>query len=169
MMNYKTLYEKSAAFYNARPKAKRALYVTNLALTAVFFLAYIALILWALIGKFPVWDCVKILGIPALCLVLVIILRLMIDRPRPYSAAGASIEPLFYKKSKDKESFPSRHLACAFVIAAVFAPYLLWVSLTLAALGFLLGYVRFALGVHYPSDLLGGAGLGMLCGLLLLI
>ena len=168
-MNYKTLSEKNAAFFNARPNAKRVLLVLNIALTAVFFLAYTALVLWSWIAKFDVWACVKILGIPALCLVLVMMLRLMIDRPRPYSAAGANIEPLLRKKSKDKESFPSRHLACAFVIAAVFAPYLLWASFLLAGLGLVLGYIRFALGLHYPTDLLGGAALGLLCGLLLLI
>ncbi|MBQ8323125.1 MAG: phosphatase PAP2 family protein [Clostridia bacterium] len=174
--DYKTLYEKNAAFYNARPKAKQALLVFNLLFTLVFFLAYGALAVDSLISpdRFGVTDTVKILGIPALCVFLVTVLRLAVNRPRPYSEAGAKIEPLLKKHGAQDKSFPSRHISCAFVIAFVFLPYkvfgaAIWVGATLLVLACVLAYIRFALGLHYPSDLVGGAALAFFCSLLLLI
>ncbi len=166
--DYKSVYEKNAAFYERHPIAKKVLLFSNLALTGVFFLAYFALVIYAAVAL-ETKDIIKILAIPALCVALVTLLRILFARPRPYSQAGANITPILHKKSRDKESFPSRHLACAFVIAAVFFSYLTGAGICLTVLGCVLGYVRFALGVHYPTDLLGGAALGGICGLLLLI
>ena len=39
-MNYKSAYEKTAAFFNARPKAKKCLLLSNYLVTGLFFLAY---------------------------------------------------------------------------------------------------------------------------------
>ena len=167
--DYKTLYEKNSAFYLRRPLAKRALLVANLALTLLFFLAYAGLLAWAILEKIDSESLIKILFVPLFCLFAVFVLRLSIDRPRPYSKRGANITPILHKKSKDKESFPSRHLACAFAIAVVFLPHFLGAGICLMAFGVLLGYVRFSLGLHYPSDLLGGLALGLLCGLFLLV
>ncbi len=167
-MTYLSVYEKSATFYRAHPKWKRGLILANYAVTGTFFLAYFALC----IASFWVWDdkdIVKIFTIPAAALLLVSVLRLLVRRPRPYSAEGANITPLIDKKQSDRKSFPSRHIACAFVIAAVFLAYMRWVGVALLPLGVFLCYARFALGVHYPTDLLVGMGLGLLCGLLLLI
>lgn len=163
--DYKTLYEKHAAFYRVRPVAKKLLLACNPAFTVLFFLAYGGLLCYAFSEAFEPIELVKLFGIPVFCLFLVFILRLAIERPRPYSENGANITPFLRKKSKDKESFPSRHLASAFVIAFAFLPYLPWLGGVLLALGSALGYIRFALGLHYPSDLLGGTALGCLCGI----
>ncbi len=167
-MNYKSAYEKTAAFFNARPYAKKCLLLSNYVVTGAFFLAYAALCI-ASFFLFERKDIIKIFAIPAVCLALVTILRVLINRPRPYSEQGADINPILHKKSKDKESFPSRHVACAFVIASVFLPYLTWAGIALMPLGLLLCFIRFALGLHYPTDLLGGVGVGLVSGLLLLI
>ena len=167
--DYKTLYEKNSAFWNSRPRAKRALLFSNHALTLLFFFAYAGLLAWAIWDDLETESLIKLLFVPLFCLFAVAVLRLAIDRPRPYSERGANITPILRKKSKDKESFPSRHLACAFVIATVFLPHFLGAGICLMLLGLLLGYIRFALGVHYPSDLFGGMALGLLCGLFLLV
>ena len=164
--SYSALYEKNAAYFNARPHLKKGLYVCNLALTLGFFLAYGAFVLCAIALEYPAEDLMRILGAPALCLFLVSLLRLAIHRPRPYSKAGANIEPLYQKKGDDTHSFPSRHIACAFVIAITLLPYSVGAGICSMVLGLVLAYVRFALGVHYPTDLLGGAVLGSLCGIL---
>lgn len=167
--SYSALYEKNAAFFHARPHLKKGLYFLNLALTLGFFLAYGAFLLCAIALEYAPEDLIKILFSPALCLFLVTVLRLAIFRPRPYSEAGANIAALYPKKGDEHHSFPSRHVACAFVIAITLLPYSTGAGICSMALGLLLAYVRFALGVHYPTDLLGGAVLGALCGIPVLI
>ena len=169
--DYQLLYKKNAQFYNARPKLKKLLFVGNTALTLGFFVAYAFLVVFSLLSpeNFTVYDCVKILVIPSGCLFFVAVLRVAVNRPRPYSEKGANITPLLQKKGAQDKSFPSRHLASAIVIACVFLPYYLLISAILFPLAILLGYIRFALGLHYPSDLFGGAILGGLCSLFLLL
>ena len=89
------------------------------------------------------------------------ILKYVIDLPRPYE-----IYPFIHKLSVGgSPSFPSGHTADAFAFAAavslryrkwfIVAGMLLWASLV--------GYTRMALGVHFPSDVLAGAIIGILC------
>ena len=169
--DYKALYEKSAAFYNARPNAKKALLIANSVLTLLFLLAYGGLVLYALFFQkdLPTTDAVALLFAPALCVFLVAVLRLAVNRPRPYSEAGANITPLLQKRGAQDKSFPSRHIACAFVISGVFLFHLPIIGVALFAFALALGYIRFALGLHYPSDLIGGAGVGLFCSLFLWI
>lgn len=168
--DYKALYEKNAAFFTERPKAKKALKLLNLLLTWLFFVAYALLLIYAtFIDRLPTKELVAILFVPLLCLTVVSVLRLAIDRPRPYEEQGAGITPLFEKKSGLNKSFPSRHLACATVIAMTFLAHMPIVGGFLLFSALLLAYVRFACGVHYPSDLLAGIGVGVVCGALLFV
>ena len=167
--NYVSIYNKNAAFYNARPKAKKALIVTNTLLTYGFLLAYVAL--WAFgiwKEKFSTTDNVTVFVVPMLTLIAVSAVRALLSRPRPYSPSGAGIEPLV-KKNKDMDSCPSRHLACATVIAVTFLPFFPIAGAVLLLLCPILAYTRFALGLHYPSDLLAGMGVGGALGALVFI
>ena len=164
--SYVSLYEKNAAYFRARPTFKKGLLFCDRFLTLGFFVFYGAFVLCSIALEYPAEDLVKILLSPALCLFLVSLLRLAIYRPRPYSENGANIEPLYKKKGDDSHSFPSRHVACAAVIAITILPYSIGTGICLTVFCALLAYARFALGWHYPTDLLGGALLGTLCGLI---
>lgn len=163
--DYKTLYEKNAAFYEARPRAKKALLVSNSVFTWLFFAAYLAFLAWAVFSDVSIYTLVYIVALPALCVLIVGVLRMTILRPRPYSEAGAGITPILKKENNLDKSFPSRHVACAFVIATVISAHFLWAGIPLFVCALILGYIRFALGLHYPSDLIGGAGIGLACGI----
>ena len=165
--NYKQLYERNAAFYNARPIAKKLLPIFSSGLTALFGVAYAGLWVYAVFGKgFSIHDYIRITFIPLLSLFLVSVLRATISRPRPYAEKGDGITPLKPRKGKDDDSFPSRHLACAMAIALCFFPSLPIVGGGLTVLVLVLAWVRFALGLHYPSDLLAGGAVGsMVAGL----
>lgn len=159
--DYIRIYNKNAAFYNARPLAKRILCGANLCLTALFPLAY--LLLWGyeiFFGSANAKELLWLFFLPALALLIVSVLRIAIRRPRPYAKQGANIAPLVEKSSRDDQSFPSRHTACAAVIGTVFLHFFPAVGALLLAASLALAYTRFALGLHYPSDLLTGLGLG---------
>ena len=84
------------------------------------------------------------------------------DRRRPYVKYPGQIHPI---EVEDSPSFPSGHTAAAFSLAAslsitypkwyVIAPSALW------ACG--VGFARINQGVHYPTDVLTGAAIGVGC------
>ena len=159
---YRKLYARQAAFYKAHPRAMKALIFANFALTAAVFAAYALLCAFGFIGG-SLADVLRIVGVPLLCLLTVSALRNLINRKRPYECAD--IRPLLHK-NKSGRSFPSRHVASAFVIGTVLLRYAVWGGMPVLAAGLILGYIRFAAGLHYPSDLAAGALIGALFGLL---
>ena len=161
--SYSTIYNKNAAFLKRRPRAKKALPIFDWVLTIGFGLAYLALWVYGIFwGKFEIKDFIRIAFIPLMTFLVVCILREVIARPRPYAEDGAGIMPIKKKKTDKKDSFPSRHLACAVAIAVCFFPALPLLGVGLCILCVFFAYVRFALGVHYPSDLLAGIAVGSL-------
>ena len=105
-------------------------------------------------------------GIAALLALLInlfftnIALKNFVARTRPYDVI-VGLEVLIKKLSSF--SFPSGHTACSF--AAAFAYYKClpekkWGVAALILAG-LIGFSRLYVGVHYPTDVLGGAAVGM--------
>lgn len=92
------------------------------------------------------------------------IIKNAVARIRPYDVNP--VVELLIHKPRDY-SFPSGHTAASF--AAMSALYFaeerhLWKPVLLLAV--LIGFSRLYLYVHYPTDVLGGAVLGIICGYL---
>jgi undecaprenyl-diphosphatase len=66
-------------------------------------------------------------------------------------------------------SFPSDHTTFAFTLIIALSPVLGRTRWFWVALGALIGLARVFVGVHYPSDVLGGAALGVIWGALALV
>jgi undecaprenyl-diphosphatase len=66
-------------------------------------------------------------------------------------------------------SFPSGHTSAAFACAVVLAGFAPKLAAPLFVLAAAIGFSRIYVGVHYPLDVIGGAALGVLIGLALLI
>ena len=165
---YKKLYEPHAAFFRKRAWLVKTLRVLNYALTGGIAAAYFAFLIYLSVIK--AWYALGLCAIiPFACLLAVTLLRSVFNRPRPYANGGAGITPLFCKWHKSDKSFPSRHLAAATVIGVVTLPYLPILGISVLVGGLLLSYIRFAAGLHYPTDLLAGIGLGALFGGLLFL
>lgn len=92
-------------------------------------------------------------------------LKITINRPRPY----VTYPDIVPKMEVGTKSFPSGHTTFAFALATsltlnhkkwyVGVPAFVW--------AFGVGYSRMHLGVHYPSDVIGGAVLGTGAALLI--
>jgi undecaprenyl-diphosphatase len=86
-------------------------------------------------------------------------LKELVDRPRPSGTDPPIPIP-------DSPSFPSGHASSAAAAAlalAVFAPR--WLGALFLAVAALVGVSRIELGVHYATDVAGGAVLGAAIGL----
>jgi undecaprenyl-diphosphatase len=90
--------------------------------------------------------------------VLVQILKRTVARPRPCDANGA---PLALVELPDPFSFPSGHSAAAFAVAVPIALTWAWLAPLALATACYVGWTRVALRVHYASDVLAGALLGI--------
>jgi membrane-associated phospholipid phosphatase len=82
-------------------------------------------------------------------------------RQRPF-VAGAERAPLV--RHGPGRSFPSRHAACAATMATVALPVSPTVGRLMAGVAIALSASRVYAGLHYPSDVLAGAGLGVAVG-----
>jgi undecaprenyl-diphosphatase len=86
-----------------------------------------------------------------------------VDRPRPFVADPSGVH-LFTAHTADP-GFPSDHATAAFAIAvAILLRDRRWGAVALV-FACVLAVGRVAMGVHYPSDVLGGAALGAACAL----
>jgi len=89
------------------------------------------------------------------------VLKDLIARPRPFSVLADVILPI---GSTGTYSFPSNHALNNFAAAVFFYrlyPNLKWALFITA---FLVSISRIYLGLHYPSDILGGALIGSVFG-----
>ena len=93
-----------------------------------------------------------------------LMLKPLVERPRPWLDVAGLI-PLVVEK--DPASFPSGHTSAAFAFAAAMVAALPWKAGKGAAVAVavLMGFSRLYVGVHYPTDVLCGALLGLLYGL----
>lgn len=85
----------------------------------------------------------------------VIPLKLLINRERP----GKESNPW-------NSSFPSGHTTFSFTQAVIYSHYYPRMKIPLFVYATLVGFSRVYLGEHYPTDVLGGALLGISVGIL---
>ncbi len=88
------------------------------------------------------------------------VIRLFFHRPRPF-VADPSIIPLI---SESSYSFPSGHAAFFFALATVVYAHNKQMGWWFYAASAVIGLARVLAGVHYISDILGGAMLGIAVG-----
>jgi membrane-associated phospholipid phosphatase len=92
-----------------------------------------------------------------LALILVSLIAHFVGRDRPYLASTdvrLLIPPPF------NTSFPSGHTAAAVAVALAFVWRNRWVGVASLVIACIVAFSRVLVGVHYPSDLLGGIVVG---------
>ncbi len=101
--------------------------------------------------------------IPLGTLIIVSIVRAIINAKRPYEVYDYT--PAVEKKTKGR-SFPSRHTVCAFIIAMAFMYISTRIGVIMLILAAAIGLTRVLAGVHFIRDVIGGAAIGVLIGVL---
>jgi membrane-associated phospholipid phosphatase len=110
-----------------------------------------------------------ILGLESLVVsgIFVRILKYIVALPRPPAVLDQVhlVGMEFFKSS-----FPSGHVTSAFAVGFLFYSYYArWAWKILAiVIAVLVGYSRIYLGIHFPLDVVAGAGIGLLCSKLVL-
>lgn len=138
---------------------------------SVFSLFTVALTVSAfiifLIGSFFL-DYRAALGVILICgfpFVIVTLLRRRFNAKRPYEIYDLSSLPGFVEKRKSGRSFPSRHVFSAFVIGTTLSFTVPPVGIVLCVFGVGLGACRVLLGIHFIRDVIAGALIGIVSGI----
>ncbi len=89
--------------------------------------------------------------------------RMIIDAPRPYE-----LYTFYENKPKERagRSFPSRHAYSVFVIATIAFFYSVPLGIGLLIFGLALAVSRVLLGIHFIRDVVCGAAVGVISGLI---
>ena len=158
----KSQFEQAAAWFRAEPRRITALRLTNKlcvgSAVAAFF--YGVLLRPGLSDPKTTLRLLLTCGIP---FVVLSAARHKLDLPRPFEVY--EMEPLLPRESRGK-SFPSRHVFSICVIGTCFCYLTPWLGCTLLALGALLAALRVLSAVHFPRDVLAGAAIGILSGII---
>lgn len=101
--------------------------------------------------------------IPLCTFILVTVVRAIINAQRPYEKYDYT--PVVHKDTKGK-SFPSRHTVSAFIIAMAFLYIQSSLGIIMLAVAAVIGVTRVLAGVHFIRDVISGAALGILIGVL---
>jgi undecaprenyl-diphosphatase len=119
------------------------------------------ILLWPFSNSFwRRWEVVEFVGIGLLA-ALVLCIKFLVRRRRPEGDWGG-----IYRNT-DPHSFPSGHAARAFLIAMVAAGLApTWLIILLWIWAPLVSLARVAMGVHYVSDVVAGAALGIVVALI---
>ena len=101
--------------------------------------------------------------IPLGTFILVTVVRALINAQRPYEKYGYT--PVVAKETKGK-SFPSRHTVSAFIIAMAFMYIDVKLGVIMTVVAVAIGVVRVLAGVHFIRDVVSGAVIGTVIGVL---
>ena len=154
-------YRKVFAWFSSRPDAFRWLVRLNRWLPRLFYVLYPALL--AALGALRDARFLRVLLVPAAAFALCTLLRRAVRAQRP--CERLQIEPLIAHRGT-RNSFPSRHMACAAVIAAAYGCVYPAAGFALGVLAIGIAVVRVLAGIHFPRDVAAGAALGLGVGVL---
>ncbi len=130
-------------------------------ITVVVFLAYPMLLLYLYYYRRELlWQSMVV---PGFGFVAVSMFRRLYNAPRPYETMDYT--PVIHKETRGK-SFPSRHVFSIFMIGMTFLQVDLSLGSLVLLLGIMLATLRVLGGVHFIRDVVAGAAVGILFGVI---
>lgn len=114
-------------------------------------------------------GCVKLLAMAAIPFAVVSVMRFVLNSDRPYEVIELDSFKKMKETRKSGKSFPSRHVFSAFLIGVLSFSYSLPLGIIILALGAFIAVCRVILGIHFVKDVLAGALIGALSGIVALL
>ncbi|WP_294656862.1 phosphatase PAP2 family protein [uncultured Ruminococcus sp.] len=129
------------------------------------FLPFIMFVSYGILIVFMFFSDIKIFAritlSPLTVFAIVTFFRKIFNRPRPYEKfATTSV----FGKNKKGESMPSRHTACAFIIAMAFMYVSIPLGIAYLIISAFIMISRVLAGVHFISDVIVGMAISLLYG-----
>lgn len=155
-------YDKISSWFRENENRMKILNILYKGLPLVTMAEYAILVLFVIFqGKTE--DIIRVIVVPLITFVICTVARKIVNEKRPYEAMD--IIPLI-KKDKKGQSFPSRHVLSATIIAmtSMYVNVLLGITMMLVSIA--IAIVRPVAGVHYIRDVIGGLIIGIVCGLI---
>lgn len=157
----KETYIKMTDGFRGNQKRRKAIIAADSILTKIAYFAYPILLAVLYLEKEP--QLLRTVLVPGVSFAAVSVFRYLYCAPRPYEVFD--VPPVIPKDTKGK-SFPSRHVFSIFIIAMTFLWHVPWIGALIGAAGIFMAVVRVLGGVHFPKDVIAGAVLGVLSGLI---
>lgn len=154
-------YIKISDFVRKYPKGESIVKYANIIITRIVYVAYfVMLVILAVQRDNRIFRVVLVTGISFL---IVSVFRHIIDAQRPYVLYD--FDPIV-KKDKRGQSMPSRHVFSTFIIGM--SAWYLWPALGVIIFidGIFMCIGRVIAGVHFPRDVIAGAFLGIISGVI---
>lgn len=152
-------YRKWEQWFRRKPVRIRLLKIAGKLLTGAVYVAYPLLL--CLLTTYSPERLVRAIAVPLAVFLVTTAVRKGINAPRPYEYSG--ITPLIPKSTKGN-SCPSRHTACAFVIALAWCFGYPSFGTAMVVIAATIALSRPLIGVHYPLDVLFGAAIALVIG-----
>lgn len=154
-------YVKISDFFRKYDWGERFIIEINRWSTYFVYVAFIGLLISLAINKDE--RIIRVILTCGISFILVTIFRMICNSERPYTKY--KFTPLI---SKDKvgQSMPSRHVFSTFVITMAFAYTYSWAFIPLLVVSMIIAVGRVLGGVHFPKDVIVGAIIGVISGIL---
>lgn len=157
----KETYVRMMREIKAHPDLAMIICQGNRLLTSVVYAVYLIFMFWLLVSGSE--SFLRILCTTAISFLVISVFRKVFNSPRPYEKFG---EPSVIQKEKKGNSFPSRHVFSAFVIAVCFCYVNIWIGIALLLTAIGIAVFRVIGGVHFPVDVMAGAIIGIVCAVI---
>lgn len=154
-------YVKMSEFVRGFRYGESVVKYVNIIITRLVYVAFINFLAILFLQKDE--RIVRVVLVCGISFILVSVFRHLYNEDRPYTKYD--FEPIV-KKSKTGESMPSRHVFSGFVIGMAFLYISPVLSIPIFVCSFLMCIGRVVAGVHFPKDVIVGAVIGIVSGVI---
>lgn len=152
-------YKSIVGFFKRNKPCNTVLKLCYNFLPLIMFVSYGILIVFLFFSDIKIFA--RITLSPLTVFAIVTFFRKIFNRPRPYEKfATTSV----FGKNKKGESMPSRHTACAFIIAMAFMYVSIPLGIAYLIISAFIMISRVLAGVHFISDVIAGMAISLLYG-----